>query len=89
MNSITDAAIDAALDREERFDAIQQLIGPKGDVYLRATDVEWDRHILAIRVRELEGYEQKYAEILGRCRNDKSHGCWCGVHISETMEDGK
>jgi len=56
--------IDAALEREEKFDILQHAISPEGDVYLRATDAEWDRHILAISVRELQGYEQKYAEIL-------------------------
>lgn len=75
-----------ALDRERVFDRIQQQIGPVGDVYLRALPVERHRHVLANRVRELEGYETKYAAILRRCYNDKEHGCWCGQHISQTME---
>jgi hypothetical protein len=39
------------------------------------------------RVAELAHYETKYADILRRCREDKEHPCWCGCHISQTMNE--
>jgi len=29
---------------------------------------------------------KKYADLVERCRNDKTRGCWCGVHTSPVME---
>ena len=55
---------------------------PSLDEYSLAQGIQ---KILDTRAEELSDYKNKYEQILVKCRNSKGP-CFCGVHISQTME---
>ena len=79
------AKIDTAHDNLEAIQSAQANHGIHPAEEMRQLRVERDR--LAQRCEELADYETKYAAILKRCREDKTHGCWCGVHTSDVMAE--
>jgi chromosome segregation ATPase len=71
---------DLSSAKAERDEADRTVIGQDEQI----EDLKAALSALQEKAKELEGYRDRYAAILERCR--KTVGpCFCGVHISEVM----